>query len=1182
MLFRALAATFLLAALAAPAAAQTPLFHPSAAKQADLTPRQAEILGILRAEPATAEVEIVTADAAALASASAVSVRLPDGATVTLATRARTHRQPADFTWSGGEAGAPGPESASGSLVVRGGWLTGTLRTASAVYTVRPLTGGLHAVARQSFAGVPDHPDGYEAFVRENGAAADDRFHRGGGTTADIVLAYTSEVASAYADPVAFAQSVVASANETFVTMGMAVRLSLSFAFQTATATSGSMYTDLDGLRAAGDGAFDDATTYRDAYGADLVSLLGPGSGTYGACGLANLNASATTAVSVTAYDCAVGNYSFAHEIAHNYGARHDIYVDSNTAPYAYAHGYVNTAGRWRTVMAYNTECNDAGTYCQRVGYWSDPDVDYPDTTAPVSVGPTGAAAYADNARLLDERASAVAAFRVGGEPPVLDIGPGSIGVSLTVGETTTASIALSNDAASGALPLSWSASLQNESGPALAPGARGGSAGTALVTATPFGGAWPEVTHASQDGALKTLDCVDGETQGPNSGSSGLAIASGGMEYGQSFTAACTGRVESLAFLIDYSAAPNETWAATLRFYEGEGTGGAEIHGSSFGWTNGASGAMLLTLTLGSPVDVVKGQAYTWFMDLTSGSSATWTDGSDPDAGGTLYLSGDGNPANAAAVTGVDARHILTLLAPTTPSITWVRLASASGSIDAGAGATLGVTLDATGLAAGTYTADLVVTSNDPDAAAVTIPIALVVDPPAGTIALGGTAGWRLLSAPSDATVDDLAALNLVAGVPGYYPTYPAPTLFTRHDGTDWVPSTGAGEVLTPGRGFMWYFYDVADTPVEPTTHSSSSVALPAVLSAPQAVRTADVDVTLHAMGNRFNVLGNPFPDPLAVDDLLTWPGASAIGQKGRVYAYDPETGGWSYPASTIAPWHGFVVRARRSADGQTLSVGKTTAGTILAFELEGTEAETGRVLRDRALALGFEEGAEAGPDDYDADKLAPMADAFVALGVRSGDVLRAYEARSPETASFEVPLVLRSAGAAMEMTLRWDGAMDLPADWRVTLHDRRTGVTVDLREQTAYTFSAPPAPRVSLGGSAAPLQPLAASSSARFTLTVDTGRQPTASEAVTLAPPAPNPVRHEAALTWALAQPESVSLEVVDLLGRVVQTLADGPADAGTHVARVRADALAAGVYLVRLRAGEETRIQRLTIAR
>ena len=98
---------------------------------------------------------------------------------------------------------------------------------------------------------------------------------------------------------------------------------------------------------------------------------------------------------------CAVANVSFAHELGHLLGARHNPEADPSTSPYPYGHGYQQPAGPWRTVMAY--AC--ATTTCPRLEHWSNPNVS-------ISGRPTGTAATHDNARVLNERAGTVAALR--------------------------------------------------------------------------------------------------------------------------------------------------------------------------------------------------------------------------------------------------------------------------------------------------------------------------------------------------------------------------------------------------------------------------------------------------------------------------------------------------------------------------------------------------------------------------------------------------------------------------------------------------------------------------------------------------------------------------------------------------------------------------------------------------
>jgi hypothetical protein len=84
-----------------------------------------------------------------------------------------------------------------------------------------------------------------------------------------------------------------------------------------------------------------------------------------------------------------------------------------------------------------------------------------------------------------------------------------------------------------------------------------------------------------------------------------------------------------------------------------------------------------------------------------------------------------------------------------------------------------------------------------------------------------------------------------------------------------------------------------------------------------------------------------------------------------------------------------------------------------------------------------------------------------------------------------------------------------------------------------------------------------------------------------------APNPFGDRTTIEFALPEPTTVTLAVYDLMGRRVATLVDGAQRAGTHqipwAGRTRdGQALASGVYLLRLTAGERTFTERMTLVR
>lgn len=217
----------------------------------------------------------------------------------------------------------------------------------------------------------------------------------------DVLVAYTPSAASASGDIVALIQLAVSETNQSYQNSGMSLRLRLAGTVQVNYTESGSFDTDLTRFRVTTDGYMDEIHSLRNTYGADVCVLILNNS-QY--CGLASriepVN-DASTAFCAVHYDCATGYYSFGHEIGHLQGARHDRCVDASTTPYSYCHGYVYSSANWRTVMAYATCCAS----CTRIQYWSNPRI----THNGVAMGTTQ---YEDNARVLDETAGTVAAFR--------------------------------------------------------------------------------------------------------------------------------------------------------------------------------------------------------------------------------------------------------------------------------------------------------------------------------------------------------------------------------------------------------------------------------------------------------------------------------------------------------------------------------------------------------------------------------------------------------------------------------------------------------------------------------------------------------------------------------------------------------------------------------------------------
>ncbi len=85
---------------------------------------------------------------------------------------------------------------------------------------------------------------------------------------------------------------------------------------------------------------------------------------------------------------------------------------------------------------------------------------------------------------------------------------------------------------------------------------------------------------------------------------------------------------------------------------------------------------------------------------------------------------------------------------------------------------------------------------------------------------------------------------------------------------------------------------------------------------------------------------------------------------------------------------------------------------------------------------------------------------------------------------------------------------------------------------------------------------------------------------EEVVLHPNFPNPFGNRTTLAYDMSAPGHVTLEVFDLLGRVVRTVEDGPRGAGRREVEIDANGLPSGIYFVRLTAGNVSKSRSISV--
>ena len=448
------------------------------------------------------------------------------------------------------------------------------------------------------------------------------------------------------------------------------------------------------------------------------------------------------------------------------------------------------------------------------------------------------------------------------------------------------------------------------------------------------------------------------------------------------------------------------------------------------------------------------------------------------------------------------------------------------------------------------------------------------------GLIGITGSAGIRYLGAPSAGlTVDDLAAQSLVRGVPGFYPAATPANLWTVYDpvANDWVVSSGTGEVVRPGHAFRWRIVDrVIGNP-----SVSVGVELPFVLATPRAPNEEVPAIDLNTTGTRFNYLANPYATPLDLTGIAGWPGGGNLSPLAPVWVWDAAARSWDDAPAAIGPWEAFRVRSkgpRVNGGPRTLRIpveaaalgappaSSATRSPALAFTLTGADQE-GRTVRDGALTLRFLPDATTGfVETEDVRKFQPPSETYALLGARVDGAFVGYDVR-PFTAA-SIPLAVDARGTGTSFLLSWD-ASTLPAGLPAVLVDLATGTEVDLRAQSAYPFTV----AARAAHAEVPMADVADGSQAtdRFVLQIGDRVAPSEARAhpVALAQIAPNPSAGVSRVMFTVPEAGRVRLTVVDVRGREVAALASGVVNAGRHEALLGREALAAGVYVVRLEA-------------
>ena len=255
---------------------------------------------------------------------------------------------------------------------------------------------------------------------------------------------------------------IVAATNMAYADSGVNQTINLVHVREVTYTESDSLATDLSNLRDPSDGSMDHIHATRDLVWADIVMLLLSEADADGTAGQAFLMIGVSTDHADSAFGVStVHAGNFMHELGHIMGLAHDRYADcehdtsnpqcpARVRPYAY--GYVNqeafesgasSSKRWRTIMSYFNQCEDAGFSCSSsLQRFSNPNQTY--RGDPMGVAgtqdTTDLDGPADAARTLNDTRPTVANFRQG---RAVQVSFGTTSATVTEGSAVTVTVQL-------------------------------------------------------------------------------------------------------------------------------------------------------------------------------------------------------------------------------------------------------------------------------------------------------------------------------------------------------------------------------------------------------------------------------------------------------------------------------------------------------------------------------------------------------------------------------------------------------------------------------------------------------------------------------------------------------------------------------------------------------------------
>ena len=310
------------------------------------------------------------------------------------------------------------------------------------------------------------------------------------------------------------------------------------------------------------------------------------------------------------------------------------------------------------------------------------------------------------------------------------------------------------------------------------------------------------------------------------------------------------------------------------------------------------------------------------------------------------------------------------------------------------------------------------------------------------------------------------------------------------------------------------------------------------------------------------WNAISNPLRSDFSWQNVLA---ANDLDQS--LFRWTDE--GWSDPVDSLSSaqsGEGYYVFNDTGIDALTLPDASSGPASFAASESSGPEtfelqARSGEEsLSDVTVGLGEKMSAHRAPPSH-------FDTGSTTLRVLGSDSNAEYVrmVKPPEGESTTFGLALRGE-ESKSVTLQTEG-FGANAPEGAVLVNEETDESYDLRETSRVTVST------------------GENGETRFSLHVGASSevaQAVAPEKTQIRGNYPNPFAQRTSVELDLSERTDVKVQVYNLLGQQIATLADGKMEAGTHQLEWDGSSVSSGAYFVRMEAGGVTDVQKVTIVR